>query len=124
MSIDAHTMLMRSRDLRKNMTQEEKHLYYDGLKKLPWKFRRQQVFENYIVDFYCAELKIVVEVDGTQHFLEKGKSYDAVRDDALRNMGLLVLRYSNAEVNRQFDNVVADISQHCETRQKEREHAQ
>lgn len=55
MSIDAHTMLTRSRDLRKNMTREEKHLYYDGLKKLPWKFRRQQVFENYIVDFYCAE---------------------------------------------------------------------
>ena len=117
---DAHTMLTRSRDLRKNMTREEKHLYYDGLKKLPWKFLWQQVFENYIVDFYCAELKVVVEVDGTQHFLEKGKAYDAVRDDALRDMGLLVLRYSNADVNRQFDNVVADIYKHCENRQEKR----
>ena len=80
MPVDPHTMLERSRALRKNMTREERHLYYDGLKRMPWKFRRQAVMDNYIVDFYCAELKLVVEVDGTQHFLENGRVYDEKRD--------------------------------------------
>lgn len=120
MSTDSHTMLTRSRELRKNMTREEKHLYYDGLKALPWKFRRQVVFQNYIVDFYCPELRIVIEVDGTQHFLEKGVAYDSARDAALRDMGLLVLRYSNADVNRQFENVMEDIYKYCDLRAKAR----
>ena len=109
MPTDPRTMLVRSRELRKKMTPEERHLYYDGLKRLPWKFRRQVVFERYIVDFYCPELKLVIEVDGTQHFLETGKSHDAVRDERLRQRGLEVLRYSNADVNRRFEDVVNDI---------------
>ena len=117
MPVDQHTMLTRSRELRKNMTREEKHLYYDGLKRLPWKFRRQAVFGSYIVDFYCPQLGVVVEVDGTQHFLEQGKSYDAVRDEYLKSLGLHVMRYSNADVNRQFDSVVNDIFEQCRKRE-------
>lgn len=109
MAKDPHTMLMRSRDLRKRMTAEERHLYYDGLKKLPWKFRRQAVLGEYIVDFYCPELKLVIEVDGTQHYLEAGRTYDAKRDEVLTQMGLRVLRYSNADVNQRFESVVNDI---------------
>lgn len=104
-----HTMLMRSRDLRKHMTAEERHLYYDGLKSLPWKFRRQVVFGDYIVDFYCPQLKLVIEVDGTQHFLDVGRAYDEKRDEVLRMMGLMVLRYSNADVNLRFNSVMSDI---------------
>lgn len=104
-----HTMLMRSRDLRKHMTAEERHLYYDGLKSLPWKFRRQVVFGDYIVDFYCPQLKLVIEVDGTQHFLDVCRSYDEKRDEVLRMMGLMVLRYSNADVNLRFNSVMSDI---------------
>ena len=115
---DPHTMLTRSRELRKNMTREESHLYFDGLKKLPWKFRRQVVMDRYIVDFYCPALRIVIEVDGTQHFLETGKAYDQVRDEVLRGMDLLILRYSNADIRLKFDDVIRDIFAHCEERAK------
>lgn len=110
---DAHIMLLRSRDLRKRMTAEERHLYYDGLKKMPWKFRRQVVFGDYIVDFYCPQLKLVIEVDGTQHYLEKGRAYDEKRDRDLERMGIKVLRYSNADVNERFESVVEDIYAMC-----------
>ena len=113
MPADPRTLLERSRDLRKNMTPEEKHLYYDGLKKLPWKFRRQAVLGNYIVDFYCPELSLVIEVDGTQHYEEAGKVYDADRDRALYEDGLNVLRYSNRDINQRFDAVIADIFNFC-----------
>ena len=116
MGTDAHTMLLRSRDLRKNMTGEERHLYYDSLKKLPWKFRRQVVLGSFIVDFCCLELKLVIEVDGTQHYLDEGRAYDASRDAWLEERGYLVLRYSNADVNCRFDAVCEDILKACETR--------
>ena len=64
---------------------------------------------NYIVDFYCAELKLVVEVDGTQHFLENGRVYDEKREQFLREKGLRVIRYSNADINMRFEDVLNDI---------------
>ena len=95
--------------LRKNMTKEERHLWYDFLKDLPVMVHRQKVIGNYIVDFYVASEKMVIEVDGSQHYLEKGKDADAQRDTDLSSLGLTVLRYSNADINVNFEAVCQDI---------------
>lgn len=112
-------MLMRSRELRKQMTREESRLYYDGLKNTRWKFRRQVVLGDYIVDFCCPGLRVVVEVDGTQHYLGQGQAYDQRRDAWLEGQGYLVLRYSNADVNCRFAAVCEDIASKCEARAAE-----
>ena len=98
-----------SKVLRKNMTPEEKHLWYDFLKKLPCTVKRQHVIENYIVDFYIAEKKIVIEVDGKQHLMPEHKEIDFQRDSMLANWGIKVLRYSNESIRDNFQNVVDDI---------------
>ncbi len=98
-----------SQELRKNMTKEERHLWYDCLKELPITINRQKVIGNYIVDFYCADAKIVIELDGSQHFEDKGIEYDAKRDEYLKSLGFTVLRYSNHDVNTNFYGVCTDI---------------
>ena len=98
-----------SKELRKNMTIEEKHLWYDFLRKLPVTINRQKSIGNYIVDFYCAEKKIVIELDGSQHYDEDAKKQDKQRDEFLKNLGIKVLRYSNLDVNKYFQNVCDDI---------------
>lgn len=95
--------------LRKNMTQEERHLWYDFLKSLPVTINRQKVLGRYIVDFYCAEAQLVIELDGSQHYEETQRQEDALRDNYLRDLGITVVRYSNIDVNRNFDGVCADI---------------
>ena len=101
-----------SRSLRKNMTKEERHLWYDFLKELPVMVHRQKVIGRYIVDFYIAAKKIVIELDGSQHYSEEGKESDSVRDSFLAAQGITVLRYSNADVNMRFDSVCQDIYNH------------
>ena len=98
-----------AKKLRKNMTKEEKHLWYDFLKSLPVTVNRQKVIGNYIVDFYIAASKIVIELDGSQHYEDKGKEKDVKRDEYLRNLGIKVLRYTNLEVNQTFESVCRDI---------------
>ena len=95
--------------LRKNMTMEERHLWYDFLKTLPVTVHRQKVIGKYIVDFYIAEAKLVIELDGSQHFGKQGQQTDAERDAYLQSLGLTVLRYGNSDVNRNFDGVCEDI---------------
>ncbi|MGN0968705.1 MAG: endonuclease domain-containing protein [Oscillospiraceae bacterium] len=104
-----------AKELRKNMTKEERHLWYDFLKTLPVTVHRQKVLGNYIADFYCANAKIVIELDGSQHYETPGQEADKIRDDYFRSLGLRVLRYSNLEVNRNFDGVCADILRHMDT---------
>ena len=91
------------------MTKEERHLWYDFLKDLPFTFNRQEIIGNCIVDFYCAKAKIVIELDGSQHYEDKGLEADRERDDFLRSLGLRVLRYSNLDVNTNFRGVCEDI---------------
>ena len=91
------------------MTPEEKHLWYDFLKKLPFTVKRQHNIENYIVDFYIAEKKIAIEVDGGQHFTSEQKKADKDRDSALANWGITVLRYSNDSIRNNFYAVTSDI---------------
>ena len=98
-----------AKSLRKNMTPEEKHLWYDFLKKLPLTVRRQHNIENYIVDFYIAEKKIVIEVDGKQHSVEEDKEADEKRDKDLSLWGIKVLRYTNESVRHNFLFVTNDI---------------
>ena len=98
-----------SKQLRKKMTKEEKHLWYDCLKKLPETVNRQKVIGNYIVDFCCVEAKLVIEIDGDQHYREKGLEKDAVRDAFLHECGYYVARYSNHQIHTNFDGVCLDI---------------
>ena len=101
-----------ARNLRKNMTKEERHLWYDFLKNLSVMVHRQKVIGPYIVDFYIASAKLVIELDGWQHYEDAGKSADIARDRYLQSLGLTVLRYSNADINYRFESVCTHILQH------------
>ena len=98
-----------ARNLRKNMTAEEKRLWYDFLKKLPMTVKRQYNIENYIVDFYIAEKRLVIEVDGAQHYEIENKEADEKRSEKLAAWGINVLRYSNRDIRRNFNSVAEDI---------------
>ena len=104
-----------SQELRSNMTKEEKHLWYDFLKKLPQPVNRQKVLGNYLLDFYCAEAKIAIELDGAQHYEQKGKEKDAEREKFLGEQGIKVLRYTNIELNQNFNGVCLDILKNIES---------
>ena len=94
-----------AKELRKNMTKEERHLWYDFLRKHPFRFSRQKVLGKYIVDFYSAQAKMIIELDGSQHFEEAEQKYDAKRDEYLKEYGLNIIRIPNNEVNSNFDGV-------------------
>ena len=98
-----------AKQLRKEMTKEERHLWYDFLRTYPIRFSRQKVLGKYIVDFYCAEAKLVIELDGSQHYEDKNIEKDAQRSAFLKGYGLLVIRIPNNEVNRNFYNVCTYI---------------
>ena len=104
-----------AQSLRKNMTKEERHLWYDFLKTLPLTVNRQKVIGNYIVDFYIASSKIVIEIDGSQHYEDSGRENDTKRDAFLNDSGIKVLRYSNLDINQRFDSVCEDILQNIYT---------
>ena len=102
-------ILRRSQSLRKNMTKEERHLWYDFLKEYPVQFKRQVPFGNYIVDFHCFRAKLVVELDGSQHCEPEEIAYDQKRTEYLESLGLSVLRISNLDVIRNFAGVCEGI---------------
>ena len=91
--------------LRKDMTKEERHLWYDYLRNKDVRFLRQKIIGSYIVDFYCAKANLVIELDGSQHYEDKGIKYDAERTKFLEQNGLTVVRIPNNEINRNFDGV-------------------
>ncbi len=94
-----------AKELRKNMTKEERHLWYDFLKDYPIKFLRQKVLGKYIADFYCAKANLVIELDGSQHYEDEGKENDKKRTDYLKQFGIKVIRISNLDVLRNFEGV-------------------
>lgn len=106
-----------ARTLRRNMTKEEKHLWFDFLRTLPVTVNRQKIIGNYIVDFYCDKAKLVIELDGSQHYTAEGKKNDEERDRFLENLGLTVLRYSDHEINSAFtavcDTIYVIIKERC-----------
>lgn len=109
------TKLKRAKELRQNMTAEEKilwqHLRANRLQGLH--FRRQQIIDGFIVDFYCHAVSLVIEVDGEIH--QQQTEYDAKRDKILSSRGLRVLRITNQEVRDNIDSVLMRIAQACET---------
>ena len=110
------TLTERSQELRRTMTKEEKHLWYDFLKKIPYTVNRQKVIGHYIVDFYIAEAQLVIELDGAQHYESENKRYDQERDAYMEKNGIGVLRYSNYFFHRNFESVCTDILLQIEKR--------
>ena len=100
--------------LRKNMTPEEKHLWYDLLRRLPMKAHRQYNIGNYIVDFYIPKKQLVIEIDGIQHLTEEHKEKDQARDNFLGEQGLKVLRFSNESIRKNFADVCQVILNHID----------
>ena len=94
-----------AKQLRKEMTKEERHLWYDFLSNYPVKIYRQRSIDYFIADFYCAKAKLAIELDGSQHFSNEGKAYDESRTAGLEEYGITVIRFSNAEVDRHFESV-------------------
>lgn len=109
MSTDRSYLTPYAQKLRKSMTPEEIKLWTQFLRRLPVTVRRQKPIGPYILDFYIAERKAVIELDGSQHFEETAQAADRTRDQFLQSKGFVVLRYSNAEINRSFYEVCEDI---------------
>lgn len=95
--------------LRREMTPEERRLWYDFLSDYPIKFQRQKTIDKYIADFYCFKAKLVVEIDGGQHYTEDGEEYDRVRSECFRKLELEVLRFTNFDVKNCFNEVCMEI---------------
>ena len=111
-------MTNRARELRREMTPQEHHLWYDFLKDSPVKIYKQRVIESFIADFYCASALLVIEIDGSQHFTPQGLAYDQDRSAILQTYGIQVLRFSNHEVDTQFPAVCDMIHHTIQTRRE------
>ena len=94
-----------ARALRKNMTKEERRLWYDFLRDYPVRFSRQKVLGRYIADFYSAEAKLIIELDGSQHYEDENIRKDARRTEFLEAYGLRIIRVANNEITEKFDGV-------------------
>ena len=99
----------RAQELRKNMTKEERRLWYEYLRNYPFQFRRQVAFGSYILDFYCAAAKLAIELDGSQHYESDGQNYDAKRTAYLQSLGIEVLRFSNTDILQNLRGVCQTI---------------
>ena len=102
-------LISRARSLRKAATPQENHLWYDFLRSYPVRFQRQKTIDAFIVDFYCHAAKLVIELDGSQHYDVQAKADDAARTAMLESYGLTVLRFSNHDVDAHFDAVCDEI---------------
>ena len=111
-----HELISNARNLRREMTKEERHLWYDFLRYHPVKFRRQAVFGKFIADFYCAQAKLVIELDGSQHYEPENRQADQTRTEYLETFGVMVIRIANTEVMRNFRGVCEYIDALIETR--------
>ena len=98
-----------ARNLRKNMTDQERKLWYEFLRFYPVRFQRQKAIGNYIVDFYCAKARLVIELDGSGHYTDEAIIKDSVRDKELENMNLRILRIQNIDINKNFRGVCEHI---------------
>ncbi len=114
-----HKLEKYAKEMRKNQTDEERKLWYNYLKKIKPRFHRQKIFGKYIVDFYCPQLKIILEIDGIQHYDEKARIYDAKRTEFLEKQGYSVIRFDNSEVNKDYYNTIYYIARHCEEKAKQ-----
>ena len=91
-----------AKNLRKNATPQENHLWFDFLSKYEIRFQRQKAIGNYIADFYCHKAKLIIEIDGSQHYSEQGLQSDAFRTEVLEGYNLKVLRFTNIQIDTNF----------------------
>ncbi len=104
-----HELIDKAKELRKNMTREERKLWYCFLKMHPLKFQRQKTTGFYIADFYCAKARLVIELDGSQHYKHKNSEHDKARTKFLEENNIFVLRYTNKQITECFSTVCNDI---------------
>lgn len=98
-----------AKQLRQNMTDQEKRLWFCFLKQYPIKFVPQRVIGNYIADFYCSKAKLVIEIDGSQHYTHEGMDYDENRTYVINQFGVEVIRFSNYDIDKNFQGVCVEI---------------
>ena len=104
-------LVPRAKELRKNMTLAEKKLWYDYLRDFKYRVHRQRPIDNFIVDFYCPQLKLVIEVDGDSHYTENAQECDRQRTEILQGYGLKVIRFNNHDVLDNLAGVVTIIEE-------------
>ena len=102
-------LVANAKTLRKEMTKEERHLWFDFLRYCTPRFRRQEIIGNYIADFYCHQARLVIELDGSQHFDSDQHLYDNKRTAYFHSLGIHVIRYTNTDVLSNFDGVCQHI---------------
>lgn len=95
----------RARIMRKEPTPEENKMWHILLKKFKPRFFRQRIIGNYIVDFYCPKLKLIIEIDGVQHYLPETQNYENKRTEFLEKSGYKILRFTNHDINKKIRNV-------------------
>ncbi len=94
-----------AKNLRKNATPQENHLWYDFLSKYKIRFQRQKAIDNFIADFYCHKAKLIIEIDGSGHFTKDGRKKDDFRTEILESYNLKVIRFTNRQINTNFEGV-------------------
>ena len=104
------TLSPRARELRKNATKQEDRLWYDFLREFRPRFTRQRIVGSYILDFYCGKTKLAVELDGPQHFKSEAIEYDKIRTQFLESLNIHVIRFTNVDIDRNFERVCNDIA--------------
>ena len=110
-----------AQQLRRNMTQDEKHLWYDYLRSYPVQFKRQKPIGIYIADFYCPQASLVIELDGKQHNHPEQAKWDEERTAYMQSVGLEVVRFSNKDIREHFSEVCLWIDMHIRERMKKKE---
>jgi len=114
-------IINRSREMRKEPTEEENKLWHILLKHITPRFVRQKIIGFYIVDFYCPKLKLIVEIDGEQHFLEENAEYEKRREKFLNESGYKMLHFYNSDINKHIRDVEQTILYACRERADEME---
>ena len=109
-------MLPVAKELRREMTPQERKLWYLYLRHCNAKFYKQRIIHSFIVDFYCAAAKLVIEIDGSQHYTSQGLAHDRERSAIIESYGLKVIRFTNKEIDEQFEDVCTSIEHEIESR--------
>ena len=104
-----NAMLERAKELRRDMTPQEKQLWYHFLQHYPTKVYKQRIIDSFIADFYCSAARLVIEVDGKQHYTEQGLAYDEQRAAIISRYGIEVIRFTNQEIDEKFKLVTEKI---------------
>ena len=108
-------MKPRAQELRREATPQENELWYKFLRKHDCSFARQKTIDSYIVDFICRSKKLVIEIDGSQHYTDDNLEYDQIRTELLESLGLHVMRFTNAEVDNSFAKVCSTIQDYLDS---------